>query len=203
MPPDTLPFVIGSGAPSASFNLMSCLSSTAPAAVPLRKVVQRLYFVSTCNVCTGAGADTTPTLKMAEYVNGAMTTATTSTPLVEGIENLQFDYGIDIDGNGSPDCYVSNPTTQLAIDAVRDAACPQTDPAYGWTAATTNWANVMAVRIHVLARSIEASAGWTDKRTYDMGLAEPTLTIKSADKPYKRHVYSTVARLYNASGQRE
>ncbi|QFZ87153.1 prepilin-type N-terminal cleavage/methylation domain-containing protein [Variovorax paradoxus] len=189
---DSLPFVAATGSSAASFTLRQkdCLASSL---APLRKIVQHVYFLSTCNAC---GSDTTPTLKMAEYLNGAMTI----TPLVEGIENVQFDYGIDMDANGSPDCYTSNPhsppTTEVAA-----AVCPQTTPAYDWTAAATNWANVMAIRIHVLARNTEASSGWTDERTYDLGLATPT--AGPFNDHVKRHVYSTVARLYNNSGQRE
>jgi type IV pilus assembly protein PilW len=149
---DTLPFAAASGASAASFPLMqkNCLSSNL---APLRKIMQRVYFVSTCNAC---GTDTIPTLKLAEYLNGEMVI----TPLVEGIENLQLDYGVDMDGNGSPDCYTSNPGSPPAAQ-IAAAVCPQTTPPYDWTAAMTNWTNVM------------------------------------------RHVYSTVARLYNSSGQRE
>lgn len=191
---DTLPFVVAGGNSAASFVLMQkdCLTSNR---APLRKIVQHVYYVSTCNVC-GAETPPIPTLKMAEYLNGAMTI----TPLVEGIENLQFDYGVDMDGNGSPDCYTSNPSSP-PVTEVAAAVCPQTTPAYDWTAAATNWANVMAVRIHVLARNTESSPGWTDSRTYDMGLAVPTAGPFSDS--IKRHVYSTVARLYNTSGQRE
>jgi type IV pilus assembly protein PilW len=192
---DLQPFVIAAGASTASFNLQQkdCVATNL---APLRKVVQRVYFVSTCNVCTGTGADTTPTLKMAEYLNGAMTI----TPLVEGIEDLQFDYGIDMDGDGSPDCYTSNPDSPPAAE-VAPAVCPQPATPYDWTNAASNWSNVMAVRVHVLARNLDATGGWTDTRTYDMGLAKPAAgPFKDS---YKRHVYSTVARLYNGSGQRE
>jgi len=188
---DTLPFVANVGSSAASFTLKQkdCLASKL---AQLRKIVQRVYFVSTCNEC---GTDTTPTLKMAEYVNGTMTI----TPLVEGIEDLQLDYGLDIDANGSPDCYTSNPSSPPAAE-VAAAVCPQTTPAYDWTAANTNWTNVMAVRIHVLARNLDRSVAWVDSRTYDMGLAT---TAGPFNDSYKRHVYSTVARLYNGSGQRE
>ena len=47
---------------------------------------------------------------------------------------------------------------------------------------------------------IHRSAGWVDSKTYDMGLAS---TAGPFNDSYKRHVYSTVARLYNGSGQRE
>jgi type IV pilus assembly protein PilW len=189
---DTLPFVIASGASAASFNLMQkdCVAGN-PA--PLRKVIQHIYFVSTCNVC---GTDTTPTLKMAEYVNGAMTV----TPLVEGIENLQFDHGVDFDGNGSPDCYTSNPGSPPVAE-VAAAVCPPTTPPYDWSVPATNWANVMAVRVHVLARNAEASMGWSESRSYDMGLAFPS--VGPFNDRIKRHVYSTVVRLNNSAGQRE
>lgn len=186
---DTTPFAIDTGAATFPLAQKDC---TTPEV--LRKVVQHLYFVSTCNVCTGTGTDTTPTLKMAEYVNGAMTI----TPLVEGVENLKFDYGVDMDGDGAPDCYTSNPASPPAAEI---AACPATTPAYNWSIADTNWANVMAVRIHVLARNTEASAGWSDARKYDMGLALGQ--IGPFNDPVKRHVYSAVVRLYNSSGQRE
>jgi type IV pilus assembly protein PilW len=174
---DTLPFAAASGASAASFPLMqkNCLSSNL---APLRKIMQRVYFVSTCNAC---GTDTIPTLKMAEYLNGEMVI----TPLVEG--------------NGSPDCYTSNPGSPPAAQ-IAAAVCPQTTPPYDWTAAMTNWTNVMAVRIHVLARNTAGSGGWTDARTYAMGLATDAGPFNDN---IKRHVYSTVARLYNSSGQRE
>jgi type IV pilus assembly protein PilW len=189
---DTLPFAAASGASAASFPLMQkdCLATKL---APLRKIVQHVYFVSPCNVC---GTDTVPTLKMAEYLEGEMKI----TALVEGIENLQFDYGIDMDANGSPDCYTSNPASPPASE-IAVGVCPQTTPPYDWTAAMTNWANVMAIRIHVLARNTETSSTWTDARTYEMGLAVPA--AGPFNDHIKRHVYSTVARLYNSSGQRE
>lgn len=189
---DTQPFVIAGGASASSFNMMTkdCASSKL---APLRKVVQRIYFVSTCNVC---GSDTTPTLKMAEYLDGSMTV----TPLVEGIENLQFDYGVDMDGDGAPDCYTSNPGSPPPTE-ITAALCPPTSPAYDWSVASANWANVMAVRVHLLARSTESSAGWTDTRSYDMGLALPK--AGPFNDTIKRHVYSAVVRLNNGSGQRE
>lgn len=188
---DATPFTVAAGAAS-NFTLLQkdCL-----AAHPgeLRKVVQRIYFVSTCNEC---GTDTNPTLKVAEYVNGAMAI----TPLVEGIENFQVDYGIDMDGNGSPDCYISNPDSPVAAQ-IDTAVCPQTAPAYDWTASATNWSNVVTVRIHVLARNLETSAGWSDTRTYDMGLGAGA--VGPFNDATKRHVYSAVSRLINVSGQRE
>ena len=167
----------------------------------VRRVLQHVYFVATCNVCSGAAADTTPTLKMMDYISGGNST---ETPLVEGIEDLQLEYGIDIDGNGSPDCYTSNPSSPPAGE-LNVALCPAAslpDP-------VTNWSNVVAVRIHVLARNIDPSGGWKDTRTYDLGwrITGATTSASSPVGPfndaYKRHAYSAVARIYNLSGQRE
>mgnify|MGYP001091172412 CR=1 FL=1 len=168
--------------------------STSPAA-ELRKYVMRSYYVATCDVCSGAGADTTPTLKMAEFVNGAIQTSS----LVTGIQDVHYSYGVDLDNNGSPDCYADNPSDISAVPASCTTAV--TDTAYPWTtSATTNWANVTAVRISLLSRNLDSTASWTDTRTYDLGRA-------AADGPYndhyKRHVYGTVARIWNTGGQRE
>lgn len=131
-----------SGAGATRFPLKQKDCATAS---PLRPLLQRIYFVSTCNVCSGASADTLPTLKMVEYdASGALQI----TPLVEGIEDLRLYYGIDADNNGSPDSYSATPG---ALD----------------------WPNVVTVRIHVLARNEFTSAGWSETRTYDMGTGTP------------------------------
>ena len=62
----------------------------------------------------------------------------------------------------------------------------------------------MAVRVHLLARNTEPSPGWAaeeKKRTYALGLAHPQ--VGRFDDNYKRHAFSTVARLINDSGIRE
>lgn len=168
---ETIPFAVNPAASGSGTNRFPLTQSDCTTSGVLRPLIQRLYYVSACNVCSGAKADTLPTLKMVEYdVAGAMQT----TPLVEAIDDLQFDYGIDADGNGSPDSY---------------------------TATTTNWANVVTVRIHVLARNEFRSAGWSETRTYDMGLAEGA--VGPFNDNHKRHVYSGLARIENLSGQRE
>ncbi len=188
---DTTQLVADTGT-SSSFSLMQKDCSSTNLA-PLRKAIQRIYYISTCNDCS---KDTIPTLKMAEFTNGGMT----NIPLVDGIEDLQFEFGIDTDGNGSPDCYVSNPANPDATQ-ISAAVCPPPTPAYVWTNATTNWTNVMTVRVNLLARNTEATGGWKDDRTYALGLAKPS--TGPFNDGYKRHAFSAVARLNNPSGLRE
>lgn len=52
---------------------------------------------------------------------------------------------------------------------------------YNWLAsAATNWSNVTAVRINVLARTLGVSPGWTDTRSYDLGRGTLTPPSKMA-----------------------
>lgn len=155
---------------------------------PIRKYHVHIYFISPCSipagggtVCSGASDDNgnpMPTLKRLELrVDPADDTLKMNTiSLVEGIENLQIDYGIDTDGNGVPD------GNHLVIPA-----------------AIADWSNVMSVRLNILARNLERSPGYTDSKTYDMGGAGTT----TPGGPFKRHVYNTTVRLVNPASRRE
>ena len=155
---------------------------TTPAA--LRRYLVRVYYVATEN----ASGDAIPTLKRAELGAGGFVVE----PLVEGVDNLQLEYGIDADatGGGSPEQYSTDPS---AFGACSGAACIE------------NWRNVTSVKIHLLARNTEPSPGFSDARTYVLGL-----TDAGADNEfgpfrdgYRRHAYSTVVRLNNVAGRRE
>ncbi len=190
---DAVPFVVATASSAANFPLTQsdCLSSNL---APLWKYMVSIYYISSCSDCVAN--DGIPTLKVVQLVNGALSGPT---PLVEGIENFQLDYGIDMDGNGAVDCYTSNPTSPPASE-ISTAVCPQTSPVYVWTNPVTNWSNVVAVRVNLLSRNLERTAGWVDTHTYDMGLVGATTATNDA---YKRHVYSAIARLNNLAGQRE
>lgn len=139
---------------------------------PVRRVMQRTYFIASCSNC---GVDTIPSLKRVEMVGGALQLDT----LVEGIEAIGVDLGFDTDNDGSPDAW------RLDVDAN-----PGTD----------DWSNVMAVRLHVLSRTTEATAGYQDAKVYALGLAG---TVGPFNDGLKRRVYSTVVRLNNPAGRRE
>ena len=157
---DTSPFILGTG----SFTLKQKNCTTL---APLWPNIVRIYYISTCSIC-GTGGDTIPTLKMVEFVGGIQTII----PLVEGIEDMQFDYGVDSTNDGAPDSYTTTPAT---------------------------WADVMTVRVNLLARNIDPTPGYTDTKTYTLGGAAP-ITPGGA---YKRHVYTQLIRAVNPSGRRE
>ena len=178
-------FVLDSNSASFTLHQKDCTSIA-----PLRSYVVRVYYVSSCNVCGGPSADATPTLKVAELAAGVIDIV----PLAEGVQDLESDYGVDLDNNGSADCYVADP----GID--NSAGCAGWTGAPGWNAALQNWGNVVTVRLHVLARNVDQSGNWTDSRTYDMGLAG---TVGPFNDRYKRHTYSAVLRITNVAGTRE
>ena len=182
---DPKPFIIDSNSASFTLHQKDCSSIA-----PIRKYMVRTYYVSTCDVCSGSKVDTTPTLKVAELVSGTISI----TPLSEGIQDLEADYGVDLDNDGAVDCYVRDP----GVD--NTATCASWASAPGWTSGTQNWGNVVTVRLHVLGRNTESSANWLDTRTYDMGLAGTEGPFNDA---FKRHVYSAVLRIANVAGRRE
>ncbi len=161
------PFALATG--GFALTKRNCTTSS-----DLRKYVVRLYYLSTCSVC--APSDGIPTLKMVE--NGV------ATPLVEGIENMQFDYGVDTpNGDGSPDVYTA-------------------------AHAATDWQNVMTVRVNLLARNNDPTTGYTDPKTYNLGSVSVGVGTASpfndpATGGYKRHAYSALVRVINPSGRRE
>lgn len=129
-----------------------------------------VYYISDCDVCSGSAKDSLPTLKLVQ--NGAA-----PVPLVDGIEEIRFDYGLDSAApfNGSPDSYTATP-------------------------AAADWQNVMTVGINLLARNIEPTSGYKDAKTYNMGLAG---TLGPFGDSYQRHLYSEVVRVINVSSRRE
>jgi type IV pilus assembly protein PilW len=174
--------IVDVGANDTSFTLVQKDLAT-PAEI--RPVVVHIYFISPCDVfaagqavCTAAadGGTPIPTLKRLELGVSGGGPAFLMTPLVQGIEDLQFDYGIDVDGNGSP----STPfVTAPALAQLPD---------------------VVAIKINLLARSTAPTRGYTDTKIYNMGV---TGDLDAFNDEFKRHVYSTTVRLNNPSGRRE
>lgn len=198
---DELKYVLGIAAgttiDTALFNLITKTSTVSP----VRKYQVHIYYVSPCSVpangstCSSANTDdggaSVPTLKRLELsvVGGAPTFTTVA--LVEGIENMQIDYGTDASNDGGPDCYVKD---------IPPASAPPPSTCSTSPATVQDWAGVMALRIHLLARNSDRSADYTDDKTYNLGLAGTT--VATNDK-YKRHVFSQLIRLVNPSSRRD
>jgi type IV pilus assembly protein PilW len=180
-------FLVADTTPEGEFTFrkVDCLDpSDLTGRAALQKVLVHIYYISSCNVCDGTEVPPNPTLKMVEIGNDV---ADAPIALVEGIENMQFDYGIDADNNGSPDSYVAAP-------------------------ALAQWDDVMAVRINLLARNIERTAGHNDGdpdgnlltpdgKVYNLGLFGTVGPFIGSE--YKRHAYTSLVRVENPSARRE
>jgi type IV pilus assembly protein PilW len=153
-------------------------TASAPAVFPLKEkdcttlVAAKRKLVT--NIYYLANSNNLPTLMRVPLVNGAYLPPQ---PLIEGIEAFRVEYGIDTSGDGSPDSYLSVP--------------PTTKEQLG---------DIVAVKIHVLARNLEPTPGYTDSKSYQLGA---TTVIPAANDQFKRHAYSTTVRLVNPSGRRE
>ncbi|QDZ27208.1 PilW family protein [Noviherbaspirillum sp. UKPF54] len=180
--------VMGTGSDTTVFTLKKKDGSLAP----LRKYLVDIYYVSPCNVpasgsaCTGSSDDNgkpVPTLKRMQLSVSGGAPAFAVTPLVEGIQNLQLDYGIDTDSDGAPDYYTSGTYQQDGATALT----------------TADWANIVTIRINLLARNNETSVGYVDKKTYNLGNAG---TVGAFNDGYKRHLFSGIVRVVNPSGRK-
>lgn len=149
--------------------------------VPRRRVISNIYYVA--NNTAGV-----PTLMRMSYANGAYGAGQS---LVEGIEAFQVEFGIDdLGSNGLP---IS--ATNLADgNADRYQSCSTATPCD-----LADLANVVSVKLHLLARNLETTAGYVDTKSYAVG----PLAVAAANDNYKRHVFSTTVRLVNPSSRRE
>lgn len=175
------PFIVATGTPS-NFTLHnkkpnSSTECNAGANFrPVRALVSRVFYVADCNVCS---EDQTPTLKMLDLQGSTLV----ETALVEGVENMQLEYRVDTNGDGIADL-LNQTATQVS--------------------AANNWANVMAVDVHLLVRNNDATPTYSDERTYTLGsTSDGPSTRSAADKKFKRHVFAITVRASNTAIQRE
>ncbi|HLX79847.1 MAG TPA: PilW family protein [Burkholderiales bacterium] len=184
-------------------------SSLCPGGSPvgyIRQLVVHIYFVAPCNVPTGGGSICTgttddggtriPTLKRLELTasGGAATFQITS--IAEGVEFMKVEYGID----DTPSAV--NTQTGLVGDGATDR--------YVLAPALSDLTNAVTVRVDLLVRNPEPSIGYTDSKTYNLGVnpalpTSPAVTVTSVNyaPTYRRHVYSSEIRLVNLSSRKE
>lgn len=188
------PFVFGTTALNTAgggFPLMQkdCLTPTF-----IRQYMVNVYYISTCDICMPS-SDNIPTLKMVQV---GPTAAPVIIPLAEGIENIQFDYGIDSSNSGSPGTYCTQPDLPSATTCLVGPPLPPSP-----VAPNSNWLNVMAVRVNLLARNNDATIGYHDTKTYSLSGVSGMPPIGPFNDNYKRHAYNELVRAINPSGRRE
>lgn len=155
--------------PGASVYRKDCVTP-----VNRRKLVTSIFYVRNYSVTTSDGI---PTLMRADLdLNGGVIAMQSAQPVIEGIQSIKFEYGQDTNDDGAPDFFSDC------------AACGAVD-----------WANIVAVRMHVLARNLEVSTGYVEDKSYVLG----SVILGPFNDGFKRHAYTSYVHLVNPSGRRE
>jgi len=89
--------------------------------------------------------------------------------LVEGIEDMQIEVGIDTDDDSVPNQFEDSPTAAQLADAV-------------------------AVRIYLLVRSVNDISGYTNEKTYTLG----SKAVGAQNDGFIRRVFTTTVQMRNA-----
>lgn len=142
-----------------------------------RKIVSNIYYIANSNGI--------PTLMRVTISNGVYSSPQ---PLIEGIDAFRAELGVDTLGKNGLPVSATNPGDGSADVYVACAPC-----------SLDQLANTVAVKIHILARNIDPTPGYTDSKSYQLG----GFAVAAANDRYKRHVYTTTVRLVNPSGRRE
>lgn len=108
--------------------------------------------------------DDIPTLCMETMSGNAMTARC----MVEGIEDMQFEFGIDTDADGVPDRYSNAPTAD-------------------------DMAGAVTARVYLLVRSIRPVAGWVDEQAHSLGRK----IVSGRADGHLRRVFSSTVLLRN------
>lgn len=197
MPNNTSYYAFGSGyvldTSSFTFHQKGLNCSTA-AVADKYKFISNIYYISDVNGI--------PTLMRSSFDGTAHQAAV---PLIEGIEGFRVEFGIDNKGDAGTEVNYAEALDWVDL-LVRDTPLHRGDgipdeyvrcTAAGCTLGQL--ANVVAVKLYVLARNRDITVGYTDTKTYVLGAT----TLGPFNDHYKRHVFSTTVRLTNVSARRE
>jgi len=168
-----------------------------------RKFVSNIYYIRDHST----PGDGIPTLVRSSF-DGV--THQPAQALIEGIQGFRVEYGVDgFSATGDPVNY----STSVVWADPDNKSSPKNrgdgipdDNYVGAANVTCNSladcaaANVVSARIHVLARSLEPTPGYTDSKTYWLG---DDVQMGPFNDNFKRHVFSTTVRLVNPAGRRE
>lgn len=173
-----------------------------------RKLISNIYYIRDYAVTAGDGI---PTLMRSQFdLSGTTLAHQAAVPLIEGIEGFSVEFGIDsLSDSGAAVNYGEAIAWADAANKIsptnRGDGIPDGTFIHCTTAIPCTFdklTNVVALKLYVLARARETTAGYTDTKTYALG--STTLGPFSGDQAkYKRHVFSTTVRLVNLAGRRE
>ncbi len=167
---DAESYVLATDPSLLTLRQMGCTATSTTPYATARPFRVEIYFVDSNN----EAADGIPTLKKIELQNGAFSGAI---PLVEGIEFLQVEYGLDDNNDGVADRFI------------QCSACSVSD-----------WASVVSVKLNLVSRSQEQSARYVNDKTLSLGEAG---TVGPFNDAFRRNAYYQSVRLVNPAARKE
>lgn len=173
------------------------------AASEVRRLVSNIYYVANVNGV--------PTLMRSQLgVAGGLPAHEAAQPLVEGVQAIRIEYGLDQTGKGGAVDFTkaiewqSTGTGTLIEsipryrgDGVADVNAVRCTAAVPCTVAQLM--NVVTAQVYVLVRSDVGTPGYVDNRTYQLG----TVSAGPFNDNFRRQVFTQTIRLVNVSGRRE
>lgn len=134
-----------------------------------------VYYVAN----TTLDGDSIPTLmRQRLIVNSGGNASMSSEPVIDGIENIRFMFGIDVDLDGRVDSYIGSESVS------RDY----------WNQGSSDTSYILSVRIYILARALEPDPQYTNNNTYTLG----DRTVNGGGDNYRRMLFSTTTSVINA-----
>ncbi|MEH6592013.1 MAG: PilW family protein [Halioglobus sp.] len=126
----------------------------------------RLYYL---RAYSEQASDNIPSLCVEYLAGGEANGAMVSRCLVEGVEDMQIEFGVDSDNDGTPNRFRTRPSA-------------------------TELSQIVSARVFLLLRSLQPIANYGEGKTYRLG----SKTVSPEGK-YLRRVFSTSVRIRNVS----
>jgi type IV pilus assembly protein PilW len=122
---------------------------------------------------------TVPTLMRNRLIMGTDGLATMKAePVIDGIENIRFMFGIDVDLDGRVDSYVGSESVAREY----------------WNQGSSDTSYILSVRIYVLARALEKDTKYDNNNSYQLG----DRTVSGGGDHYRRMLFTTTVSIINA-----
>ena len=151
------------------------------------RLLTHIYYIRSYSSTPGDNIPTLVLVSLEKY--GTAPYFQPPQPLIDGIENLQLEFGLD-----------AAPLTDCANETpIRDDGSPNRYYRASEIRCWKDWSNVVSVRIHLLARSTDPDASFTDSKTYVLG----SVSVTPTDTHYRRNVYTQSVRVVHSSSRRE
>lgn len=171
-----------------------------------RRFLTSIYYVRTYADTTADGIATLVRSDLTLSAGGTVTPSA-AVPLIEGVDMLRLQLGVDsLSKTGAPVNYAQTISWENAVSQITATNRGDGIPDGNFIRCTTaapctadQMINVVAVRLHLLVRNTEATLGYSDRKTYDLG----GTTFGPFNDAFLRQSFSSTVRLTNIAGRRE